>query len=380
MIRSERAHGVEVDPTAEGKARRATPTSRFPAEQAGLHSCRGEDLVWRTTRHDFSREITTGLAPLARLDNWHGPLALATDWLVIIGVAAAAHRLPRSWWLVAYVFLVLPVIGARQRALATLLHESAHGVLAASRLLNRFLGTFPSGYLVLQSFSAYRRTHVRDHHGRFGDPEVDPDLRAHLRSGVYDHPHRPGFALRFLLLPLLGVQHPRIMKELVAARLGSSRRDVAQILGCVAYVAGLVGLASVTGTARLALLYWFIPLLVTFPLVNWYAELLEHFPYIERETLDLRATRHRAVGVVSRHFFGIHNEGFHLDHHLSPRIPFWNLPAAHQLRLADPAFAAVIAETAPAGRGVLWQFRDMTKHVGADARQMPGNGTRGRVP
>ncbi|MFD3596434.1 fatty acid desaturase [Nocardia sp. NPDC058640] len=59
----------------------------------------------------------------------------------------------------------------------------------------------------------------------------------------------------------------------------------------------------------------------------------------------------------------MHNEGYHLDHHLSPMIPYWNLPKAHEARLRDKLYANVIDDTGPASRTVFWQFRDIVRQV-----------------
>ncbi|MCW2898172.1 MAG: Fatty acid desaturase [Streptosporangiaceae bacterium] len=310
----------------------------------------------RLERHRFSPDIVAELRLLHRLDNWHGPLALISDWAVVIGVVVSAEMIDSF---VFYVLVALPVIATRQRALATLLHEAAHGTLAHNRRLGRILGTYPSGYLILQSFTAYRRSHIRDHHGHFGDPRTDPDLRAHLRAGLYRPRSRRRFALRFLLAPLAGAQAPAVLRELLLRRLLGDARSA----GVLAYAGVItIGISTLGGT-RLVLAYWLVPLLLVFPLVNWYIELLEHFPLMAGELLDLRMTRHRAVGPVSRHFLGIHNEGYHLDHHLSPGIPFWNLPAAQAIRLNDALYANVIARTVPTRGGVWAQFGDIIRDV-----------------
>ncbi len=322
------------------------------------------------TRHRFSAGIVRELAALRRLDNWHGVVALVVDWAVIVGVAAVTELCSGWLWWLVYLLVALPVIATRQRALATLLHESVHGVLARNRRLNTLLGTYPSAYLVLQAAGAYRRSHLRDHHGAFGNPYVDPDLRAHIASGVYRPRSGRSFALRYLIAPLLGLRTPVLLKELITSRLLDSARGRAGAVGVVAYLSAIGLLFVALGAGRIFLAFWMVPLLLVFPLVNWYIELLEHFPMAGHERTDIRVTRPRAVGPVSRHFLGIHNEGYHLDHHLSTRIPYWNLPAAHRIRLADPQYRAAVAASAPAGRGLLWQFRDMVRRV--DTAQTSG--------
>ena len=69
-------------------------------------------------RHKFDPAIVKRVRALYGLDNYHGPLALLSDYLVI---AAAFYSCVVFGW-IAYPFAVL-VIGSRQRALATMTHE-----------------------------------------------------------------------------------------------------------------------------------------------------------------------------------------------------------------------------------------------------------------
>jgi fatty acid desaturase len=299
-------------------------------------------------KYRFPAEMKAQLRPLYRLDNWHGPLAWAQDALWV-GLAITASSITDghglAFWIV-YLTVSVPVIATRQRALATLLHESAHKSLAKNPRLNRLLGTYLSGYLIGQTFDAYFASHVRDHHGRFGDLDRDPDLRSHVQAGLYDHQSTGAFAARFLVAPLFFSQI-RLVRQLVTSRTvyqGSSRGEAARMLG---YLVLLAALAAHVSSPQAVLLYWVVPLTVVFPPLNWYIEILEHFPLPLTAGKDLQATRHRALSWFSRHFFGIHNEGFHLDHHLSPGIPFWNLPRVHAIRLADPAYRQLVQAQVP---------------------------------
>jgi fatty acid desaturase len=317
----------------------------------------------RVPRHRFTEQVNDELKQLRRLDNWHGPLALIADWTLILGVAIICEMLSGWPFWTFYLTVALPVIGTRQRALATLLHESAHETLAKNKRLNKFLGTWFSGYVILQAFEAYRRSHVRDHHGSFGDPRTDPDLRAHLEAGLYTPQSGLRFAARYLIAPLFGRQTPAVVKELVLARLSGTRTEIVRGICVVLYVAAIGATLAWFGLFTQFVLFWVVPLFVVFPVVNWYIEMLEHFPLAGNEHIDVRTTRHRALGWLSHHFLGMHNEGYHLDHHLSPKIPYWNLPEAHRIRLTDPVYAQAITETAPPGRSLLWQFKDMVNRV-----------------
>lgn len=128
--------------------------------------------------YKFSDEYQNEILDLIKLDNWHCCLALLEDYsLICISIFATCCI---SWYLYP---LAILIIGSRQRALATLLHEAAHQTLAKNKRLNFVIGTFFSGYLILQAMGAYRESHVRFHHGHFGDPSLDPDYQLAMEQG-----------------------------------------------------------------------------------------------------------------------------------------------------------------------------------------------------
>ncbi len=125
------------------------------------------------------------------------------------------HHIP---WLLAYLLVSVPIIGFRQRALATLLHESAHKTLARNRTLNFIAGTFLSGYLIFQGWWAYYRSHVVGHHTHLGEQHSDPDFQYLLDAGAYDAQSHRQFIWRFLISPLLFVRTPGKLVDLFRNR------------------------------------------------------------------------------------------------------------------------------------------------------------------
>jgi fatty acid desaturase len=107
----------------------------------------------------------------------------------------------------------------------------------------------------------------------------------------------------------------------------------------------IVGVAWQLGGLGLLALFWVIPYLTSFQILGWYIELSEHTPLVRDHDVDLYMTRNRKSRGLERFLTGIHNDHFHLDHHLDPRTPFWNLPKTHRVRLADPHYAQLDAMT-----------------------------------
>ncbi|QTR02816.1 fatty acid desaturase, partial [Saccharothrix algeriensis] len=117
-----------------------------------------------------------------------------------------------------------------------------------------------------------------------------------------------------------------------------TRRDKRAFLVFWAAVAGVV---TTTGTVAEFVLFWLVPYLTAFQIIGWYIELSEHTPAVKFTNVDLYMTRNRKSRGLERFLTGTYADHHHLDHHLDPRTPYWNLEAAHRIRLADPRYAEV---------------------------------------
>lgn len=357
-------------PPASGKRRTARPGGANAPAPSGV---RLDPKV--------SHRSVSGLGPqraawvdrhpeLFTVNNWRAPVALLSDYAVVVAMVLLVERwhpwLPAWVW---YVAVALPVISARMRGLATILHEAVHRSLTRNQRLARFLATYGSGHLIGQTWTAYLRSHLRDHHGHFSDPVKDPDYAAHLARGLYERATARRFIGRYLLLPLFGVDHPPMWRELVRARMGNlrdpkMRREVLTMAATLVVVLGTV--AALAGP-RIVLLYWAIPFLYGFPLVNWYLELSEHYPYVQtRSDNPLWHARERATGPVTRQFIGIHGEHHHWVHHEFPTMPYWHQRKA--LRLLErevPEVRAMVEEQGADG----WHPLGFTRQFVAAGRE-----------
>lgn len=310
----------------------------------------------RYQKHRFSPEIQRQIRELNVLDNWHAPLGYVRD-LAVVAVAVLVC-LQASWW---FYPLSLLLIGSRQRAFSNLLHESAHGMLAANRRLNLVLGTFLTAYPILQLHYAYKKTHVATHHPRLGDPDRDPDLLYMVERGVYEPADERVLWLRLAILPALGSQVVSHLWFLVRDRLTpagvtggrAGREEVSEYWtvrmrrdkrAMCAFWLVICVLVTTTGTWSYLLAFWVVPFLTTFQLFGWYIELSEHTPMVRLHHLDLRMTRNRKSRGLELFLTGTYADHHHLDHHLDPRTPYWNLGRAHRIRMADSDYAAIDAE------------------------------------
>ncbi len=284
--------------------------------------------------YQFEDSINQRIKKLTALDNWHCLLALVEDYAIILASILITYQ--THWY--TYPLAVL-VIGSRQRALATLLHEAAHRTLAKNRWLNLIIGSFFSGYLILQTVTAYRQSHVRYHHGHFGDPELDPDYKLMLEEGLYDNPvNLRSFVFKNLLAPLFLSKVPTYLYSLVVHRLWGGWDKLAEKALMLVYVTSIVAGAIFLGLGKAILLFWVVPFLTTFQIIGWFIELSEHFPLMQNDC-NLYMARNRYSHWLESFFTGMHNESYHLVHHLNSAIPFWHQVKAHQIYLEDSNYA-----------------------------------------
>jgi len=285
------------------------------------------------TSYRVTPEIRAKIKPLYKMDNWHGLLAWIEDVFIIGFAIFMAHG-------VSYYFypIALLVIGSRQRALATLVHESAHKRLAKNTFLNHILGTFFSGYFIFQKMSAYKGSHIANHHAHFGDKNKDPDYLYALKEGVYEKElTAKNFFKRYILYPFFLTKIPSYIHALIFDRLLDTKNKKETVI-LLSFWIILISLSIIGGFFDLLLIFWIIPYLTIFQIIGWFIELAEHFPLMEN-SYSLHMSRNRHSRGVEKFLTAMHNENYHLVHHINPGIPFWNMKKAHRLYMEDKEYA-----------------------------------------
>lgn len=280
---------------------------------------------------DQSRAFLATLSPAKRAEirdlhrvrpAWNAiALVYAALWIV---TALLVVNVP-SWPVRLLGYLVM---GASLHALGILMHEGVHGNLFRKRSLDRW-GAFLLGAPTLVSGAAYRVTHRLHHqHNRTGQ---DPD-----EFGNYARSPRLLSAL-FYSWGVIGMLVFLVHVPVHALRRGTPR-DRWQILleyGLLALLYTMVWLWAVRAAAIPFLLHgWLYPMLVVVAVVNvrgWSEHTLTEPGNALTQTRTVRSNR------VVRFF--LCNLNYHLEHHLFPSVPWYNIPRLHAL-LEDEVLSA----------------------------------------
>jgi fatty acid desaturase len=84
------------------------------------------------------------------------------------------------------------------------------------------------------------------------------------------------------------------------------------------------------------LMYWIVPLMTWLKVALRLRTIGEHYG-IEYDHM-LRQTRTTYPSLIERLLIAPKNIGYHLDHHLYPSVPFYNLPELHRELQQHEAF------------------------------------------
>lgn len=246
---------------------------------------------------------------------------LGTFLVLYIAAAASAYEvvthLPGGpWKYLACVPLYL-LAAAALHGISLFTHEAVHGTLCPNRFLNDALGAV-CAWPVLQNCAAYKVLHLR-HHQHLG-LEGDPDHYANYTRWTWllflMHWGRliAGYPAYITAIPILAFRQARRWE----------RFWILFEVGCVVALGAGVVMSPIP---RALLIHaWLIPMLFINTLVN--VRGMSQHTLLEHHSDPILGTRSILTNRVTAFFMC--NENYHLEHHLYPGVPWYNLPRLHQ--------------------------------------------------
>jgi fatty acid desaturase len=233
-----------------------------------------------------------------------------------LGAYALAERHPGDPLAFAARLPLYLVAAASLHGVSLFTHEAVHGVLSRNRAWNHLLGA-ACALPVLQNFAAYRVLHLRHHRhlGLPGDPDHYPNYTRWSWMVFAMNWGRliVGYPAYIVAIPVLGFRHGTAADRAFIA---------AELLALVAAVAAVLA-SPLPGT--LLIHAWLVPMLVINTLVN--VRGMSQHTLLEHESDPVLGTRSILTNRVTAFFMC--NENYHLEHHLYPGVPWYNLPRLH---------------------------------------------------
>ncbi len=310
-----------------------------PGPKNGAQAARGEEF-----RDDTRRARGLPASEIKRLNQLNtvkASLAVAATWGTIILAVAVAL----TWWHPLVVIPAIVVIASRQQALFVLAHDAAHYRLYETRWLNDLIGRICASAVGL-SMNTYRVVHRLHHNHLYG--KEDPDVALH---GGY--PRGRWYLIKKLLKDLSGLTawktygyffgNPAVnddrgaalrpLDDTAPALRQAAKRDRAVVIGVQI---ALPIAAVLLGFGIEYLVLWVLPALTVLQAILRLRAVLEHGAVTDFSS-PLTAARTNLGSPILLWFLFPHHVNYHIEHHLYPAIPHYNLPDAHRLLLATGA-------------------------------------------
>lgn len=264
----------------------------------------------------------------------HGA-AIIFNWLIIIGMAYLSIQLSN----ILVYFIALLVIGARMHALAILMHDASHFRFMKNRKWNDLITNFTTMYFLFLTIEQYRTNHLAHH--KHLNTDHDPDWVSKFQKKEFTFPQTKQdffktIASYFLLIQGIKDAFWFVRRFGLMEGKKKTNRNDPKLPKALFYIT-LIGVLTYLGWWTYFLLYWVVPYFSTFLMFQYIRSVAEHFGELAYDS-ELTGSRTVKTNFIERFLIAPHNVGYHLEHHLYPGVPYYNLPKLHELLMEDATF------------------------------------------
>lgn len=289
--------------------------------------CRSHTQPSEEVFFDFKKDplVLQRVKELSKINFMKSVGAISVSWLIV--VAAITVTIISNHWL-AYMVAIFLIAG-RQHSLFLLVHEGTHNRLLKKPFWNDLVSNFFCAYPIFVDTDTYRSNHLSHHHHL--NTEKDPDWIRKKDVAEWQFPKQSGQAFQEYKKYLYGFglyemfMTCRFLSGLTRFHLHSRRK--AGILIQLSYYVGFSILLFNLNLYKEFFLFWIVPGMTIFPILMRIRSISEHLGLPRQH--ELNGTRNILCSPIERYFLGPFNGCYHLDHHLFPSVPFYNLPHLH---------------------------------------------------
>lgn len=304
-----------------------------------LYFCPGGDVTQILGRRDFGAPKKQAIRFLHTLNKrWNAVLLLHYGiWIGAACLSIVSNNIILS--VLGYL-----IGGLSMSTLSVLSHESSHNLLTRKPVVDRWIG-FVCGVPLLFSAMGYRIMHPLHH--KFLRSERDPDDIENVTKDsrflrwIYVLVFFFSVYLYLVMVPANAVLHAKSREEKVSV-----------IVEFIAMI-GIVALGWIYLPVHWMVEGWLMPLLVAGQIAN-IRGISEH----GMTTGGNEMTDTRTIATNPVLSFLMCNINYHMEHHLYPGVPWYNLPKVHKILLDEYTAAGSSVYTS------YWKFlSDVAKAV-----------------
>jgi fatty acid desaturase len=250
-----------------------------------------------------------------------------------------------QWWVT---LLCLFGIASFQHGLLVIMHDASHYRLFKNRDLNDFVANIFLAFPHFVTTEGYRLSHLLHH--QFLNTDKDPDYVGRIGKPDWEFPKSKPRVFWLLTKDVFGNGFFEMLKKLYRyarqaglksgnnpshAHAPMGYRQASPMFRWSYYALMCVSLTAF-GVWTKYLLYWLLPAFWLLPAILRNRSLAEHFGL--RWSHELNSSRNVIPNFIERIFLCPWGVNFHLNHHLFPSVPFYNLRKLENTLLENPFF------------------------------------------
>jgi len=243
-----------------------------------------------------------------------------------------------------YLFLILyPVflllIAGRQGVFLQLVHEGAHSLIACNKKLNDFLGNWLCGGPIGISMSDYRKDHGKHHNHANTSNDAPADLEKYSLTDLSS-----GELKKLFIKDILGISAIKRIAGIEMANINSAEGRSKRLI--ITFISQMAILTLFNGSLTAYLILWAIPLITANMVLMRVRGIAEHgMPsqlnihpekgvignLLTRTLNSNTANTSLIVKKIEQMLIGSLSINYHLEHHIIPNVPHYNLKKLYEL-------------------------------------------------
>jgi fatty acid desaturase len=287
-------------------------------------------------------------AQLNQKSNWLGTWSVIKSWMLIIFAFGISILFPNPF---SYFITVILLAGAHV-GLAILMHDASHRALFVNSHINEWVGEWLCAKPIFQSLEGYRSYHMAHH--RLAGTNEDPDLvmtqhypitRASFQRKILRDISGVSGVKTYAGLTLMHAEQLKYMLNGQAianenAPQGFFGISKTLIKNLYAFVITNIIIFTILWALHTPWLYvlWIIAQVFPFQVFLRVRQIADHAVVPDSLSKNpLLHARSTTAAWWEKMLFAPHHEHFHLEHHLVPTAPSWNLPKLHKILVEENA-------------------------------------------
>lgn len=256
-------------------------------------------------------------------------LVIMIEWLLIFG-AIWLYVLLDSQLLIPFIIFW---VGSRMYAFYSLIHEGCHYLIHSNRKVNDWIANVFLAWPLFIDVKDMRFVHFLHH--KHLQSESDPEMK-HLQYEEFQFPIKRNKLILICIKDLSGYNFLKYkiihLKRLLDVFQMSPYRMI--------YYLSLITILTKFGVWHYVFLFWMIPYMTVYQLLNRIRLYTEHFNLeIKNSSVNTRTLN---IPIWQSFFLAPYGLGFHAEHHLYPYIPFYRLRKLHGQLMVDKKYESSV--------------------------------------